>query len=311
MSTVKMPLMSVPRGSPIVPAQRARYASWPAILLGATILGAAAVAVASRSDTESVQPAQPAAKVEVHEVRLGTQIGGRVAVVHVAVGQHVEAGQPLVTFEAGELSARRDQAKSRLAAAESTLARVVNGLPPEELAESRVVADAARARLQRAEAGAPPEQIRLAQAELEVALADQQHADANFARAEQLITHGAMSRADYDTARADRDRAQHKAEAARAALDMLRNGTRFREIEEARAEVERAQAHYRQLSYGPRPEDRAIAEAAVALAQAQLAEAEVALRESVVTASERCVITQVLVRPGSIVKAKQPVVVAE
>ena len=48
--------------------------------------------------------------VEVQEVRLGSKVGGRVAAVHVRESQVVEAGQLLVTFEAPELAARRDQA---------------------------------------------------------------------------------------------------------------------------------------------------------------------------------------------------------
>jgi multidrug efflux pump subunit AcrA (membrane-fusion protein) len=55
--------------------------------------------------------------VEVQEVRLGSRLGGRVATVHVAEGQLVEAGQVLVTFEPHDLAARREQAKGRLAGA--------------------------------------------------------------------------------------------------------------------------------------------------------------------------------------------------
>jgi multidrug resistance efflux pump len=285
--------------------------SWTWIVLVAAILGGFVVAVCySRPGRGDAAGGRPPSTVKAHEVQLGRCVGGRVAAVHVQAGQRVEPGQVLVTFEAQELSARRDQAQCRLASARAALERAVHGPSPEEVAEAKAAADAARARLERARAGPRPEQVRQAQAGLDAALAEERCADADFARAERLASARAVSQAEYDAALAARDLKRSRAIAARAALDLLLHGSRPDEITEAQADFDRARAHYELLHRGTRSEDRAAAEAAVALAQAQLAEAEAALRDTVLTAAEPCVIVAVTVRPGSVVAAGQPVVVA-
>jgi len=147
---------------------------------------------------------------------------------------------------------------------------VAHGPAPEEIAEAKATADAAGARLQRTRASTRPEQRRQAQAELDSALADQLQADADFTRAQRLLPQGAVSRADYDTGLAPRERAHQRVAVLQAALEMLEQGSRSEEI----------------------------------------AEAEAALRETVVTASEHCLIVEVTVRPGSVVAAGHAVVVA-
>jgi len=296
---------------PIAPPRPSRRLSWKWIVLIAAILGSLAVAAINfhpgRGSAEEVRP--PSAG-QGQEVQLGYRVGGRVAAVHVQAGQVVEPGQALVTLEAQELTARRDQAQSRLDAARAALKRAVDGPLPEEIAEAKATVDVARARLDRVRVGPRKEQKRKAQADLDAALAEKKHADADFARAEGLVSQGAVTRADYDAAFATRDQAHHRVIAARATLDLLLEGSRPDEIAEAKAEFDRVEARYKLLHHGTRSEDRAAAEAAVALAQAQLAEAEAALRETVVTAAERSMIAEVKVRPGSVVAAGQPVIVA-
>src|SRR5262249_55541469 len=157
------------------------------------------------------------------------------------------------------------------------------------------------ARLDRLRGGPRPEQKHQAQAELGAAQAEQKHAEADFARAERVVSQGAMPRAEYDTALATRDRGRYREMAAEATLDQLLHSSSPEEAAEAQAKLDGVQARYELLRRGVRSEDRAAAEAAVALAQAQLAEAEAVLRETVVTALERCVVVEVSVRPGSVV----------
>src|SRR5262249_59978176 len=103
---------------PAVLARPAKRLPWPWLVLVAGVLGSLAVAAfyvrPRRGDAGAVAPT---GLVQVQEVQLGSRVGGRVAGVHVQAGQQVEPGQVLVTFEAQELTARRDQAQSRLAAA--------------------------------------------------------------------------------------------------------------------------------------------------------------------------------------------------
>ena len=243
------------------------------------------------------------------EVSLASRVGGRVAVVNVAEGQRVEAGQVLVTLEAQELTARRDQAAAKLAAAQAALERVVHGPLAEEIAEARAAAEAARARLERTLAGPREELIRQAQGERNALLAEQRQAEEEYGRAERLVRTAAISRAEYGAALAVREKVGQRARAARAALDLLLHGSRPEEIAEARADWERLQAHWELLRRGAREEDRAEAAAVAAEARAKLAEAEAVLRETVVTAAERGLVAAVTVRPGNVAAAGQPVVV--
>ncbi|HKI31484.1 MAG TPA: efflux RND transporter periplasmic adaptor subunit, partial [Gemmataceae bacterium] len=303
--------MSTARRLPALPVRASGRMLWKWIELFAVVLGSLAAAGfwfwPGRGDADEVRLP---GTVEAQEVQLGSRVGGRVAAVHVQEGQLVEPGQVLVTFEAQELSARRDQAQGRLAAAQAALERAIHGPLPEEIAEAQAAADAARARLERTRAGAREEHKRQAQGELGAVLAEQRQADEDFARAERLVSVAAVSRAEYDAALAVRDRARHRVRVTQAARDLLLHGSRPEEIAEAQADFERVQAHCKLLRRGTRDEDRAAAAAAVAQARAQLAEAEATLRETVVTATERCVVEGVTVRPGSVLAAGQPVIVA-
>jgi multidrug resistance efflux pump len=246
--------------------------------------------------------------VEVQEVRLGSKVGGRVTAVLVRESQIVEPGQPVATFDAAELTARRDQARARLAAAQATRAKADHGPLDEEVEEARAMAAAAKARLDRMEAGFRDEEKRQARSELDAALAELRSAEDEFARYERLP---GVSGREREAALAARDRARGRVKVAEAALDMMLRGNRPEEKAEARAEYERWKARYDLLRRGTREEDKAAAYAAAAEAEAALAEAETNLREATVIAPERCVIEVVAVRPGDLVQPGKPVVLAQ
>jgi len=131
---------------PAPPVRAPRRPPWKWLGVFAVVLGCLAVAgfsfLPGRGGAEELR--LPGA-VEGLEVQLGSRVGGRVAAVHVEEGQLVEPGQVLVAFEAQELTARRDQAQSRLVAAQAAVERGVHGPLPEEIAEAQAAADAARA----------------------------------------------------------------------------------------------------------------------------------------------------------------------
>src|SRR5262245_16638753 len=60
-------------------------------------------------------------RVEIQGVRLSSKIGGRVKRLHVDEGQLVEAGVPVVEFDASELEARRDQLSAQIRGVEAQL----------------------------------------------------------------------------------------------------------------------------------------------------------------------------------------------
>ena len=74
--------------------------------------------------------------VEVHELRLGSKVGGRVAEVYVQEGEIVDAQKPLIRFEAPELHAQRDQLVQKLAAMKAELEKANNGPRPQGTSRS-------------------------------------------------------------------------------------------------------------------------------------------------------------------------------
>jgi multidrug resistance efflux pump len=244
--------------------------------------------------------------VEIQEVRLSSKVGGRVAEVHVAEGELVQAGDRLVTFEVPELKAQRDQWAARLRLAQAELSKIESGLRAEEEAARAAVA-AAQAKLDRLKA-ARPQEIEQAQGELDGAEAEVRRATREYNRLTELRRQNpsGVSQTEYDAALAAQDRAKSQAHAAAARLELLRASFPA-DQREAEAEVRRAEANHHLLTY-TRPEDVAAAKARVAEAQARLQEIDVNLKEQVVTAPEKAVVEVVAVRKGDVVPPSQPVV---
>ncbi|MBX9624209.1 MAG: efflux RND transporter periplasmic adaptor subunit, partial [Gemmataceae bacterium] len=182
------------------------------------------------------------------------------------------------------------------------------GPRPEERAEAKAAADAARARAAQMHAGARDEEKNRVRHELDAAAADERQADDDLARHRQVYGASAGGAMDYQNALTHRDRARSRTRAARAAFDLAMNGYRPEEVAEADAEAAKFEARHELLRKGTRDEDKAAAAAAEAGAAAELAEAEAQLAEAVVVAPERCLVEVVPVRPGDLVPAGQPVV---
>jgi HlyD family secretion protein len=255
------------------------------------------------------RPADPVLRlhgtVETQEVRVGSRAGGRVVAVEVREGQSVSPGQVLVRFEADELTARRDQAKSRAEAARAAYAKANKGPLEEEIAEAKAAADAAKARLALMTAGFREERKRQAQADVATAAAELKRTEDEYARVAGLQSASGIER---DQALAGRDRARGQYASAKATAEMMAAGNRPQEVDEAQADLARFTARYDLLRRGTRDEDKAAAYAALTEAEAKLAEAETLRRETVVVAPERAVVEVVAVRAGDLVPAGQPVI---
>src|SRR4051812_31888981 len=68
--------------------------------------------------------------VEVQEVRLGSRVGGRVAAAHIREGEVAEPDQVLVTFEAPELEAQREQRQAHVDSMAAALEKMQAGARP-------------------------------------------------------------------------------------------------------------------------------------------------------------------------------------
>jgi multidrug resistance efflux pump len=246
--------------------------------------------------------------VEVHEVRLGPRVAGRVGEVLVTEGDHVSAGQELVRLDVPDLLAQRATLRAKVSEAEAEHHKALNGPRQEEREAALAAVQAAQARLERLEKGNREEEKRGAESEHRAALAEAELAQEEYDRSAKLLRDRAGSRADYDAARATLGRTRGRLAAAKARLDLMQAGSRIEDVQEARAELKRLRSQHALLEKGTRPEEIAAAAARLAEAKAKLAELEVNLSEAVVRAAEPCVVEVLSVGRGDLVQANQPLV---
>lgn len=177
---------------------------------------AAATTVAGQEKSNVVVAAglvEPASE----EVKIGSELDGKLRSVPVAEGSAVHAGQVVAVLENGDYAARVELAKAALTEREAALQRLLNGTRVEERREAKAT-------------------IREAEAMVENARAER-------ARRAQLLDRGAISRTEFDLT--DRE-----FRVATARLDAVRERSAFvdaeaRPDERLRAEAEMAQAKAR------------------------------------------------------------------
>jgi multidrug resistance efflux pump len=246
--------------------------------------------------------------VEIQEVRLGSKVGGRVAEVQVQEGQIVEAGTPLVVFDAPELRAQIQQQEARVAQAEADAEKAHRGARQQEIYAAWSAALAAYEAWQKAEHGFRAEEIRQAEDDLAADEADLKLAQEEFNRQEQLAKTNSGKKADYDVARASLNRARARRQAAQAKMDLYHAGMREEEKKQAAAEFARAWSNFDMLASGNRYEDIQAADARAAEARGKLQELEANFAETTVKAPGKVLVEVLAVRKGDIAAPNQPVV---
>lgn len=206
--------------------------SWmhPGLILAVSLCGAAAC-------NRGGDTAAPRASgyVEATEVRVASEVGGRVLALEVAEGDRIAAGAIVARIDTADTELALRRAEADRAQAEAQLALLRAGSRPEDLRQ-------ASAQVQSAQADA-----RGAEAELAAAAAD-------LDRFEGLLQANAGSVKQRDDARTRRDiaaarlrGAQERAQAAAGALARLRAGARPQEIDAARARVSAVEAQIASL----------------------------------------------------------------
>ena len=236
---------------------------------------------------------QGSGTVEARNIRVGSKIGGRIDKLLVREGDHVEAGQVLMTFDDKELAAELEQARAN---AEKSR----RGYRPEEIAEARAAAMQAKADYEMKKSGYRTEDIAAAKADVDRAAADETRARLDFQRYDALAKKDLVSKQQRDTAEAawkiaaaQKDNAEHK-------LDELNRGYRPEEIAGAEAHYLQATATFEKLRRGNRREDIDSAQAALAYDQARF-------REREVVAPTAATVEVLDVRPGDLIAPNTPV----
>lgn len=258
-------------------------------LLGAALAGAAVFARVFRR----AEPREGSGTIEVHNIRVGSKVGGRILEVKVREGDRVEAGQVLVTFDDQELLAALEQARANLE-------KLERGYRPEEIAEARAAAAQAKADYEERRNGYRSEQVAAARADLERAKADEVRAELNYKRAQELAASRVYSQQQHDEAEAAWKMAVAQRRSAEQKLAELERGYRPEEIASAEAHYRQTEATRTKLERGNRKED-------IEYARAQLRDAESRYRERQVLAPAAAVVEVLDVRPGDLIAPNTPI----
>jgi len=201
------------------------------ILSGILILGAAAAMVhATHGKTPTAPPSPAATPVNARrlvvapglvepvseEVKIGSELDGKLRQVMVDEGDRVARGQVIAVLENDDYAARVELAKADLAERRAELERLLNGSRAEERREAEA-------------------SVREARAVLDTATDEWQ-------RRRTLLAQGAISRTEFDTAEREYRVAQARLEAARQHFALVDAAARPDDRMRAEAEVRAAEA---------------------------------------------------------------------
>ena len=170
-------------------------------------------------DTRDAGVLSVSGTVEATESHLGFQAAGRIEAIHVREGDATSRGQELASLDRAEALARRDQTLAQIAAARAALRELQRGFRPEEVAQARSAAAAARVRL-------------------DDAVRDRE-------RTERLYRGGALSLEALDKARLAEDLARSQFEQVEEQRRLVEAGPRQERIDAQQAQLAAAEAALR------------------------------------------------------------------
>jgi ABC exporter DevB family membrane fusion protein len=195
-----------------------------ALLLHSGSKNAAAASAPASSDTGSAQPiitksviAGPGlVEPDSEDVKVGTELAGKLKQVLAEEGQQVKKGQVLAILVNDDYRAQVDASRAQVHQAEAAYQKVLNGSRPQERGES----NAAMVQAQSVEA----------------------NARADWERRQKLFDAGVISQEDLDHSRRDYNVAEAQYQAAQQHFHLVDDRQRDEDIASAKAQLEIAQA---------------------------------------------------------------------
>jgi HlyD family secretion protein len=246
--------------------------------------------------------------IETREINIGSKIGGRVLAVNVEEGQQVPANAPLVTFDAPELQAQRDQAAATVLQAQADYNRLQRGNRPQEIAQADATLHENAALLQEALNGPRSQDIAQAQADYAAAKANAVDAASTYDRMKPLAAKDVISKQQFDSYTAQRNNTAQLAESARQHLAVLQAGTRTEDIHAAHDRYQQALAADQLSHAGYRHQDITSGKGRLTQALAHVAELDASLREAHLLSPADATVETVSVRPGDLIPPNQIVI---
>lgn len=249
----------------------------------------------------SRQPFEWSGTIESRTISVGSRVGGRVYDVLVHEGDHVDANQPIVVLEPGDLHAQKLAAEGQVAQAQANLDKLERGARPEEVEAARARAESAAAAFAESKAGARQEQIASARARLVAAEVAAEKASLDAERMRQLLEKGATSKAERDTAAAQERATIAQRDAQAHLVEELENGVRDEEKRQAAARAKEAAANAKLVEAGARVEDIQAARGVLEAARGKLEQISVMIEELTIKAPRPARVESLDLRPGDIV----------
>lgn len=254
----------------------------------------------------SQQPFEWAGTLEARAVTVGSRTGGRVKEVLAKEGDLVQAGQPLLVLEPGDLDAQRAIAQAQLEQARAMLDKLQKGARPEEIAEAKARAAQAAAAFAETRHGSRIEEIAAGEARVAQAQAALDQAQLEADRSHRLVASQAIPKAEADAADTQLKTATAQRDALQKVLDQLRAGARVEEKAQAAARADEAQAAAKLVLAGARVEDLRAAQAMVDAAKARVEQLDVMLGELTIRSPAVARVEASELRPGDILAPNAP-----
>ena len=248
--------------------------------------------------------------VQTESVAVGSESGGRVAVIEVAPGSLVRRGSVILRLDAAELEAQHAQAVAQTREAAERLAELMNGSVSTDVARARAQSVQAQAQYRQTVVQSQP-QIAVAQAAVRDAEAAARLTRITLERVGALGASGDMSRQSVDQARADDLRAQARLAQARASYANLVKAQLPGERSSARANAAAQLANYETVRNGTRQEQIAQARAQLAAERAAEQFALARLREAVIVAPADGIIESFNLHPGDLLTANEQAAIVD
>ncbi len=289
---------------------------WLAIV-GVVIVGAVVIYLWRTAGRVSTDDAQ----IDGHITQVAARVGGTVTKVHVQENQHVEAGTVLVELDPRDYQVAVERARAELTDAQANASGAATGIPLTEVSTVTGVRTAAGG-VEEAQAGVgiADRQVEAARAQLVAAQARQREKEATAVKAARdverfkgLVAKDEIAQQQYDaavtaaeSARASADAARSDVTAAEAAIAVAEQRAR-----QARGTAAQAQAALQASHTGPDQVRVTKARADMANARVQqmvaaLAQAELNLQRTSITAPSAGIVSRKSVEAGQVIQAGQP-----
>lgn len=242
--------------------------------------------------------------VQTESIAVGSQIGGRIAEVDVAVGTVVHRGTTILRLDPTMLRAQYEQSVAQMNEAAEHLRELENGNVPTDVARARAQSAQAAAQFRQAldqtgpQAAAQAAAVREAQDSLGLA-------KSTYERTASLAASGDVSQQSLDQARSDFDQARDRLTQAQMTYANLVHAQLPAERASSNANAFAQSANYLSLRNGSRPEEIAQARDALTAAQSAAAYDRARLSEAVVVAPADGTVASFDLHPGDLLAANQ------